>query len=73
MLLEILHGHGREVEELILHEQVLSTPFLGLIWRLTDVPHNALDLVQNLSSKKAHMLSLNVLSKCHLQQTQSHM
>lgn len=51
MLLEILHGHGREVEELILHEQVLSTPFLGLIWRLTDVPHNALDLVQNLMEK----------------------
>ena len=50
MLLEILHSHGGEVEELILHGQKEGATLFGrvLVWRLSDVPHNALDLVQNL-------------------------
>ena len=53
MLLEILHSHGGEVEELILHGQKEGATLFGrvLVWRLSDVPHNALDLVQNLGKR----------------------
>ena len=48
MFLEILHGHGGEVKELILHKDVGTRLWIRLVRRVTNVPHDTLDLVQNL-------------------------
>ena len=53
VLLEILHGHGGKVKDLVLHKDVSTSAFRDvLVWRVTNISHDSLDLVQNLKKIK---------------------
>lgn len=61
VLLEVLHGHGREIEEFVRH---FVRPPQHLC--RSHVVQHVQDLVQDAAGKEAAVLALNVLAKGHL-------
>lgn len=68
MFLEVLHGHGREVEQLV--GDLVGSPQNR---RDPDVVQHLQHLVQDAAGEEAAVLSFYVLAKAHLQERQPHM
>lgn len=67
LLLEVLHGHGGQVEELVGH--LVRPRELGCH---PDVVQDVVDLVEDLTGEEAAVLALDVLPEGHLQQGKAH-